>query len=547
MQNKEANESRLPKSPKAQGFRVEDLLIEASSGGLRIPAFQRPLRWRSKGVIDLFDSIRRGFPIGELLLSRGEAPETILTYGPVTIDAPHQHSALWVVDGQQRLTALIATLLREDKTPRSDIWAIWYDLEEQEFRLLQKREANPSWLPLNVLSDSVKQLRWIRNWPFAEDREDLVERALDLGKSIREYELPAYIVDGANQNVLRLIFTRMNTAGVRMRESEIFEALYGEEGDKPIRSAVARLCGLGFGQIDEDLFLRCLRVTCNLSRSETIDADANIPTDSIRRTETAFRRAVDGIVAGAGIPHWKLLPYRLPLIYLTAFYDKFGDEDLRVDRMVGRWIWRGAITGDHEDVTDARVTRLVKEMRESPTSGEALTRLLSRLKNMDFGQHQKNSPLDEIDQVIRLNRASGKIFVLGLLAANPKRPLEEQQLLDFESEQETLDDITNNESGIDPTKILRSITNDGKYGSDVVIRLPRMERREFSSADDATLESFLLSREAIELLEKEDIRQFRKVRSQLLSTYLARFVADRLGDDVDIRPSIKSIVAGTDR
>jgi uncharacterized protein with ParB-like and HNH nuclease domain len=59
----------LQRRPEARGFRVELLLQEAAGGRLRIPAFQRPLRWRARNVIEFLDSIRRGFPVGELLHS----------------------------------------------------------------------------------------------------------------------------------------------------------------------------------------------------------------------------------------------------------------------------------------------------------------------------------------------------------------------------------------------------------------------------------------------------------------------------------------------
>jgi len=295
-------ESTLQRRPEARGFRVEQLLQEAADGRLRIPTFQRPLRWRSKNVIDFFDSIRRGFPVGELLLSRDCAEAGSVNYGPVAIDACAQSSALWVVDGQQRITALVATLLRSEVIPRGDYWSLWYDLQAEQFKLLLKRESEPGWIPLNVLCDSVKLLKWIRNWPHADEREDLVNRALELGKSIREYEMPAYIVEGTGEDLLRLIFTRVNTGGVGMRESEIFEALYGGEGEKPIRSAVARLDDLGFGLLDEDIFLRCLRVTCGLSVRDPIDSPDKLPKDSIRRTETALRRAITSISLAAGIP-----------------------------------------------------------------------------------------------------------------------------------------------------------------------------------------------------------------------------------------------------
>lgn len=540
-QSTESNPSTLRRRPEARGFRVEQLLHEAADGRLRIPNFQRPLRWRSRNVIEFFDSIRRGFPVGNLLLSRAEADAAVVNYGPVTIHSPKQAAALWVVDGQQRITALAATLLRGETVPRGDYWSIWYDLEKEEFRQLLKKEPEPSWIPLNVLGDSVKQLKWIRNWPSAVEREDLVNRAFELGKSIREYEMPAYIVEGTGQGLLRLIFTRVNTGGVDMRESEIFEALYGGEGDKPIRSAVSRLCDLGFGQLDEDLFLRCLRVTCGPSVRVASESPDKLPSDSIRRTETALRRTVLSVKLTAGIPHWKLLPYRLPLIFLTAFYDRFPQEDSRTDRLIAKWIWRGALTGDHENVSDGRVDRLVKQLRESSSPSELVAAILPP-SNETFDIHQLlNSPIRELDKKISLNRASGKIFILALLAANPRRMCSPAQQTLWEIEDE---DDTTAESPLDPAKIYWSLpeTDEGNLGTDTIIKIPEMKRKDILSGDNATLKSFLLSGEGIEKLKNGSVENFRADRRRILEAWFAEFVADRVGDRVDLRPAIDAIV-----
>jgi uncharacterized protein with ParB-like and HNH nuclease domain len=49
---------------------VEDLVGLVRRGLVRVPSFQRGLKWESKDVIALFDSVYRGFPIGALLLRK---------------------------------------------------------------------------------------------------------------------------------------------------------------------------------------------------------------------------------------------------------------------------------------------------------------------------------------------------------------------------------------------------------------------------------------------------------------------------------------------
>jgi len=543
----------LSRRPEARGFRVEHLLDEAQRGNLRIPHFQRPLRWRTKNVLELFDSIRRGFPIGDLLLSRGTAEAETVSFGSVSFQVEAQHSALWVVDGQQRLTALVATLLRREAVPRRDYWAVWYDLQTQTFEVLKRREPEPAWIPLNVLSDSVRQLKWIRNWPYAEDHEDLVDRALELGKSVREYEVPAYIVDGADDQVLRVIFTRANTAGIGMRESEIFEALYGKEGDRPIRSAVSRLVDLGFGKLDEDLFLRCVRGTCNPMLTDHVSLESQMPQDSIQRTETAVRRAITTITTWAGIPSFKLMPYRLPLYILAAFYDQFPEENVRVDQLAARWIWRGALSGQHDDSSDANVRKLVGVVRQGTDPQITIAQLIRMLGDMSLNDPARGL-VAKIDQKISLNSAVSKTFVLALLAAGPRRkdstvPLEQITLFEVDEPDEETENSEINRSVMPAesalhSKYYRSIlpNESDKFGTDIVVRLADMTPQAPIVWNEYDLSSFLLSEEAVRLASDGKVDEFRECRRRIFQEYLPKFVADRIGDTVDTRPSIHSIL-----
>ncbi len=540
----------LENRPEARGYKVEQLLELARRGKLRIPPFQRPLRWRCKNVLEFFDSIRRGFPVGELLFSKQHAEASCLQFGPVSITAPEEHLAMWVVDGQQRITALVASLLRKHQIPRRDAWAAWYDLENQKFVTLTRREADPSWIPLNALSDSVTQLKWLRNWSYERDREDLVERVLELGKSIREYEIPAYIVEGANEQVLRLIFTRVNNSGVAMQQFEIFEAMYGNEGQQPVRSAVARLADLGFGILKENIFLRCIQATCNLTVKESLKDFSQLPLDAIRRTESALRRAIATITTVASIPVFRLMPYRLPLYVLAAFYDRFPDDSAKVDRLVAKWIWRGALSGRHEDSNNSTVSALVTQLETASSAETAISQMIADLGDFSNPQVHSNHPLTKLDEEVSLRSASGKLFVIALFAAQPVK-----NDTQFEFEFEDSSDDTEVEESIDSiagidnlatvhSSIYMSAIADGKLGTDIVIKTKGLSKISMLNKNQFDLPGFLLDNACLSAIQKGDVAAFRTARRPILNNYLNNFIVDQIGDQTDIRPSISTISSG---
>lgn len=79
---------------------IRDIVERAVSHSWSIPEFQRGFVWKSTQVRDLAESLWFDYPIGSLLVWNSSAP----TEEQQAHDA--QRPSLWVVDGQQRATAL---------------------------------------------------------------------------------------------------------------------------------------------------------------------------------------------------------------------------------------------------------------------------------------------------------------------------------------------------------------------------------------------------------------------------------------------------------
>ncbi len=82
---------------------IETLLTWVKSGEIAIPEIQRPFVWEASKVRDLLDSLYKGFPVGYLIAWKN--PNVKLKDG--TLSAGKRI----LIDGQQRVTALMAGLL----------------------------------------------------------------------------------------------------------------------------------------------------------------------------------------------------------------------------------------------------------------------------------------------------------------------------------------------------------------------------------------------------------------------------------------------------
>jgi hypothetical protein len=196
--------SPLTRRPHATAFSIEDLLDRVRRGEIRVPEFQRSLQWKAKDISELLDSVYRGYPIGTLLFWKREAPAASVRFGPVTIDAPQSSQALWVVDGQQRTTSLAGVLLHPPYGERAhDDFVLYFDLQNEEFVRPGGRErALPHWLPMNVVLDSELLLGWLERYPGRAENPGHTRTAMKLGKAIREYQVPAYIVEADEEQTL---------------------------------------------------------------------------------------------------------------------------------------------------------------------------------------------------------------------------------------------------------------------------------------------------------------------------------------------------------
>src|SRR5438477_3599161 len=82
---------------------IETLLTWVKSGEIAIPEIQRPFVWDATKVRNLLDSLYRSYPIGYLIAWRN--PTVKLK------DGSSSAGKRVLIDGQQRVTALMAALL----------------------------------------------------------------------------------------------------------------------------------------------------------------------------------------------------------------------------------------------------------------------------------------------------------------------------------------------------------------------------------------------------------------------------------------------------
>jgi len=414
--------------PEARSFRIEDLIRHARAGRLRVPAFQRRFKWERSDVEDLIDSIVRGYPIGTLLLWSRKAPAERVSIGGLTLDVPEQ-SAWYVVDGQQRVVSLVSTLtMATDRNAGFDLrFDLYIDLINGEVRHGTRGEHPSSFLPLHRVVDSEELLAWIDANRLALTPEE-IKQAIRIGRAIREYEVPAYIVDADDEQFVRRIFERTNTAGKPLTDTEVFHALHAPLARTPavkLTDVIERLRARGLGDVDEDHVLKSLLTIVGKGLSGDLQGrlvGVDVPA-ATARTERALDGVFGFLAQEGGIPHLRLLPYKSPLMVLSGFYDRFPTPSGRARRLLMRWLWRGMVTEELRG--DGRGMRpAIDALRSAATDEAAAKAILATVA-------RTRPPLDWRDP-FNVGHARPRLLAIAMVELRPQH-LQNQTPLDVAS------------------------------------------------------------------------------------------------------------------
>jgi hypothetical protein len=415
---------RLATAPRADRLSVEELVAWVRQGKLRLPRFQRPLRWEDTDRLALLDSLERGYPVGTLLLWRRPASAA---YGskPITSsdDSATEGDVLLIVDGQQRTVTLWDAL---GVLPETSSRAMGFEFEVERpdetgaFVMRRWPADRSTGLPKPVLAQGklAVPLALVLDATSLSEAFDVSiprdarRRCFDLGKRLREYLIPIYVFEGADVEVGKHVFDRINSTGKRLERQEIFEALLNSDAGG-LAAAASVASEAGFGTVDPGTVLKAFEAVTQ-RRIGTVDAQL-LARDAVERelrdTGAALRRACSFLVEH-GVPNVRVMPYELPLVVLSRFFHLFPAAQPRTLAAVAAWFWRGSLAGLLGGASGS-----LQQHVDDVVEGEevaSVARLAART-----GQLEVDLPL-EFDGAQSVASARGKLALCALFASRPR-------------------------------------------------------------------------------------------------------------------------------
>ena len=252
---------------------IDTLLTWVKSGEIAIPEIQRPFVWEATKVRNLLDSLYQGFPVGYLIAWRN--PTVKLKDGTTSA------GKRILIDGQQRVTALMASLLGMEVLTkdyeRVRIRIAFNPLageDEPSFEVSNPAIAkNPLWIPdvsklFQTDADLFDQTdSYVARNPEI-DRNRVGKSLQRLLKIVNNSVGLIELAEDLDIETVTEIFIRVNSAGAELSQADFAMskiAVNETYGGNTLRKAIEYFCHLA---ISPDFYSQIEKNDPGFSRSE---------------------------------------------------------------------------------------------------------------------------------------------------------------------------------------------------------------------------------------------------------------------------------------
>ena len=381
----------------AADLSIRKVIEQVTSGGIRIPAFQRGFVWDAEHVAFLMDSIYKGYPFGAVILWRTkEALNSERTLGPFSLpERQPDYPVDYVLDGQQRITSIFGVFQSDLEASSDDSWTHIYfdmdaqaDLQESQFVALEGSEVDSSkHFPIGTFFDVAGYRQATQS--LTNDQAKLIDSVQSIFK---EAVIPTQEIVTDDRAKVAIVFERVNRLGV---ELDVFQLLtawtWSEDFDLQQRFAdlAEELRPHGFGDVAEDtnLLLRCCSavVAGDASPSAFINLKGSDVRDRFDDIAHGIRGSIDFLAKNLGVESLANLPYPASLVPLAVFFARPSAKMSAEQRdTLIRWFWRSCFSRRYSAGVIRNLNRDIEEAAKLREVGASALADLTAVIDDDF-------------------------------------------------------------------------------------------------------------------------------------------------------------------
>lgn len=412
--------------------KIGDLLSDVKNGKIGLPDLQRPFVWKDSKARDLLDSMMKGYPIGYIML--WQSPEGYETTNHIgTNDKIYIRPDYLVIDGQQRLTALLAALfgikvkdknyaerpIRISFNPLTREFAVWTEAYERNADWISDiysvfkadEEHNVSKFRRQFIKECNSGRERNGKDILTDDEEETIETNLNDLLNLSIYTLPTLRINSkASEEDVAEIFVRVNSGGQKLTEKNFIETLLAVY-DNDVYEKIDKFCeesripkdGTSYNfilKVDPSHLIRMavavgfrrarLRYAYMLMRGKNLETGI-ITKDEMDANLDKFKSALDkvtnlnnwhafmGLFADAGYVNGSIVASTNAVVFCYVLY-LIGKFDYKVpavtlNKVIKKWIFFSTITYFYTGSTESEVEKQFADLRSVNTSDEYVSYL----------------------------------------------------------------------------------------------------------------------------------------------------------------------------
>jgi hypothetical protein len=359
--------------PQPTHAKYSGLLNDIKRGQIKIPQFQREFVWSIQKSAALIDSVVKGYPVGTFIFwATKERLRQVRDIGSETLPPPKEgETAAYVLDGQQRITSLYATLkglkVTRDSGQVDDFSQVYIDLDATEDDQLVITDVSQKETDSYI---SLTDLLYGGLTSLAAYGKRYHEKLEKYKTRIESYDFPVIEVRDVPIDVATEIFTRINVGGVPLSLFQIMVAKTYDEGrefDLSVKfdELVERLEPLNYETISDATVLQLialiLRKECKKQIILKIGKKEFIDTWSA--AIGALEQTIEYFRSRYGVPVSGLLPYNSLLVPFGYYFYHHPDNPSATQRkFLEDFFWRVSLGGRYSSSVESKLAQDIKRI-----------------------------------------------------------------------------------------------------------------------------------------------------------------------------------------
>ena len=391
-----------------------------------LPNFQREFVWTADQIAELFDSIKRGYPVGAIILLKYHEDYPFEARGLGEEEGAGERHEFYIIDGQQRLTSLYKIInqysnqaFTEDginylplkkhpnslDAPQNYAFFLDYDAEDlTEKYVYPQRQTKHGHKEIWMQNNGYVPLEYVFGKESALDsylkkhkNKSKKNRIIKFKNSILNYELTIKQCDANwDMDEYRTVFQRLNSSGTNLSAFDECASILSKQKFKLHKKWKSVSTDLKFKAIKE-LDVDPMYILKTMYIINEIDNAESISPPSLRKLRTYFKSselattnsewnnavkyvnaACQQLIDRYGVLDKRLIPYTPMIVTLASTLYSFTRHQkspryaAAFNKKIDWWYWSSVFSKQYDKSTDNKIATHVKKLLKwtHPTKGE---------------------------------------------------------------------------------------------------------------------------------------------------------------------------------